>query len=84
MAKYANPGVEVAKIKPSKPGRQGKLFLGKGRDVVTINTTLNDLITQAYGLNVRQVVGGQSAPARRALCRGVVKGLTSALDVTRA
>jgi uncharacterized protein (TIGR03435 family) len=59
MAKDANPGVEVATIKPSKPGTPGRAFTGKGRDVVTINTTLNDLITEAYGLHVRQVVGGQ-------------------------
>lgn len=51
---------EVATIKPSIPDRPGKLFTVKGRQVITINTTTNDLITFAYGLHARQIVGGAS------------------------
>lgn len=59
MAADANPGVEVATIKPGNPATPGKAFTMKGRDVITINTTLNDLITEAYGIHVRQIAGGQ-------------------------
>jgi uncharacterized protein (TIGR03435 family) len=58
MPANANPTFEVATIKPSDPGRPGKLFTVRGRDVVTINTTLNDLITMAYNLHARQITGG--------------------------
>ena len=60
MAADANPSFEVATIKPSDPNRPGKLFTIKGADVVTINTTLNDLITMAYNLHAKQITG---APA---------------------
>jgi uncharacterized protein (TIGR03435 family) len=60
MAANANPGIEVATIKPSDPNRPGKLFTMKGQDVVTINTTISDIITMAYDLHPRQIVG---APA---------------------
>ena len=59
MAADANPGVEAATIKPGKPESPGKAFTMNGRDVITINTTLNDLITESYGLHARQVIGGQ-------------------------
>ena len=59
MAADANPGVEVATIKPSKPEAQGRAYTMKGRDVITFNTTLADLITECYGLHARQVIGGQ-------------------------
>ena len=60
MAADANPAFEVATIKPSDPNRPGKLFSIRGTEVITINTTVNDLITFAYGVHVRQVTG---APA---------------------
>jgi uncharacterized protein (TIGR03435 family) len=60
MAKDAKPVFEVATIKPSDPARPGKLFTVRGRDVITINTTLSDLITMAYDLHPRQITG---APA---------------------
>ena len=60
MAANANPAFEVATIKPSDPARPGKLFTVRGQDVVTINTTLSDLITMAYDLHPRQITG---APA---------------------
>jgi uncharacterized protein (TIGR03435 family) len=58
MAANANPAFEVATIKPSDPARPGKIFTVRGSDVVTINTTLNDLISMAYNLHVRQITGG--------------------------
>jgi uncharacterized protein (TIGR03435 family) len=53
----ANPGIEAATIKPSDPGRPGKLFTLRGKDVVTVNTTLSDLITMSYDLHGKQIVG---------------------------
>jgi uncharacterized protein (TIGR03435 family) len=59
MAADAKAVFEVATIKPSNPERQGgKLFTVKGRQVITINTSVNDLVTMAYGLHVRQLIGG--------------------------
>ena len=58
MAADANPGFEVATIKPSKPGTPGKLFTIRGTHFITINTTLMDLITLAYDVQQKQVVGG--------------------------
>ncbi len=60
MAADASPVFEVATIKPSKPETQGKGFLVRGRQFSTINTSLSDLITFAYGLHARQITG---APA---------------------
>jgi uncharacterized protein (TIGR03435 family) len=60
MARDADPSFEVATVKPSAPGRPGKLFTVKGADVLTINTTLNDLFTMAYNLHPKQIAG---APA---------------------
>jgi bla regulator protein blaR1 len=58
MAANANPSFEVATIKPSKPGRPGKAFTLRGTDVLTINTSLMDLITVAYNVQQSQVAGG--------------------------
>jgi uncharacterized protein (TIGR03435 family) len=60
MSGNANPGFEVATIKPSEPGKPGKLFTVRGQNIVTVNTTLDDLITMAYDIHVKQVTG---APA---------------------
>ena len=57
MAANANPVFEVATIKPSDPSRPGKLFSIRGTEVITINTTVDDLITFAYNVHVRQVTG---------------------------
>jgi uncharacterized protein (TIGR03435 family) len=56
MAADAKPVFEVATIKPSSPDEQGKLFSVRpdGR-IVTINTTLMDLIKFAYGVQDKQV-----------------------------
>ncbi len=60
MDPKANPAFEVATVKPSDPNRPGKVFTLRGLDIVTINTTLNDLITMAYNLHAKQITG---APA---------------------
>jgi uncharacterized protein (TIGR03435 family) len=60
MAADAKPGFEVATIKPSDPARPGKLFTIRGQEVITVNTTLSDLITMAYDLHLKQVTGGPS------------------------
>jgi uncharacterized protein (TIGR03435 family) len=56
MAAAASPGFEVAAIKPSRPEAQGKGFTMRGREVLTINTNLSDLVTFAYGVHARQIV----------------------------
>jgi len=58
MAADADPVFEVATIKPSKPEAQGKGFQIGGRQMFTINTSLSDLMTFAYGLHPRQITGG--------------------------
>ena len=60
MAADAKAVFEVATIKPSNPAAQGKLMTIKGRQVLTINTALSDLISFSYGLHIRQVIGGPS------------------------
>jgi uncharacterized protein (TIGR03435 family) len=60
MPADANPVFEVATIKPTKPGTQGKVLTIRGTEFVTINFSLNDLISFAYGIHVRQITGGPS------------------------
>jgi uncharacterized protein (TIGR03435 family) len=58
MAPDASPVFEVATIKPSDPDRPGKAFTVRGRQFATINTTLGDIITFAYGIHAKQITGG--------------------------
>jgi uncharacterized protein (TIGR03435 family) len=58
MAADADPSFEVATVKPAKPEEQGRAFLVRGRKFSTINTPLTALITFAYGLQEKQIVGG--------------------------
>ena len=60
MAANADPKFEVATIKPSKPDTPGKMLRVQGRRFKTLNTTLNELISFAYGVQSKQVIG---APA---------------------
>src|SRR5580704_594311 len=60
MDPNAVPKFDVVTVKPSNPDQQGKGFGFRGRHMRTINTNLNDLITFAYGLHAKQIVG---APA---------------------
>jgi len=56
MAADADPGFEVATIKPSKPG-EGLSILVRGREFTTTNTSLMDLITFSYDVQQKQVSG---------------------------
>ena len=58
MAADAKPDFEVATIKPAPPDEKGKLFGFNGSRLKTVNTTLLDLITFAYGVQQKQVIGG--------------------------
>jgi uncharacterized protein (TIGR03435 family) len=58
MAADASPTFEVATIKPSDPNRPGKAFTVRGRQFATVNTTLGDIITFAYGIHAKQITGG--------------------------
>ena len=60
MPATANPVFEVATIKPSDPNRPGRAVTFRGREFLTINTSLSDLMTFAYGLHPRQLVGAPS------------------------
>jgi uncharacterized protein (TIGR03435 family) len=57
MAADAPLTFEVATIKLSNPDQPGKLFTVRGRQVVTINTTLSDLVVFAYDLHQKQIAG---------------------------
>jgi uncharacterized protein (TIGR03435 family) len=57
MAADANPSFEIATIKPSKPDQPGKYFRVQGREFTTMNTTLIDLMSFAYGLHAKQILG---------------------------
>ena len=60
MPADANPKFDVVTIKPSDPNRPGKLFTIRGRHVMTINTTVSDLITFGYSIQTKQL---ENAPA---------------------
>lgn len=60
MDANASPSFEVATIKPAKPDEQGKAFLVRGRRFRTINTTMTEILSFAYGIHAKQVIG---APA---------------------
>jgi uncharacterized protein (TIGR03435 family) len=58
MAPNAKPAFEVATIKPARPGIPGKGFTVRGGEVLTLNTSLSDLLTFAYNLHARQIING--------------------------
>jgi uncharacterized protein (TIGR03435 family) len=63
MAANAPLAFDVATIKPSDPATPGQsILVGRGGSnlFTTTNTTLNDLITFAYDIHLRQIVGGPS------------------------
>ena len=60
MAPDADPEFDVCSIKPSNPGAQGRGLTVRGREIVTINTSTNFLMTFVYGVHTKQIVG---APA---------------------
>lgn len=57
MAKDADPGFEVATIKPSKPTPDGKDFDFEGRHLTAVDIDVNDLISLGYGIHARQIIG---------------------------
>jgi uncharacterized protein (TIGR03435 family) len=58
MAADANPSFDVATIKPTEPGKEGKGFGVNGRNFKTFNTSLDDLIEFAYDVHAKQIIGG--------------------------
>lgn len=60
MDPKADPSFEVATIKPSKPEAPGKLFAVRAGKFSTANFTVGEMISTAYGVQARQVIG---APA---------------------
>jgi uncharacterized protein (TIGR03435 family) len=59
MAADASPGFLVATIKPSSPDATGGwAFPGEGRHVSCVNATVVDILSVAYAIQVKQIVGG--------------------------
>jgi uncharacterized protein (TIGR03435 family) len=58
MKADADPSFEVATIKPSDPNSQRQGLTIQGDRMVTFGTSLSFLITFAYGLHAKQIVGG--------------------------
>ncbi len=56
MAADADPSFEVATIKPSDPDKPGKMFRVEGSHFSTLNTTLTELMSFAYGIQQKQIV----------------------------
>jgi uncharacterized protein (TIGR03435 family) len=59
MAADANPGFDVATIKPSQPGRPGKGIGFNGHEFIARNFDMYDLIAFAYGMHTKQIIGAQ-------------------------
>lgn len=57
MEADANPSFEVATIKPTKPDEQRHYLIWGGHRMETVNTSLSFLISFAYGLQSKQVLG---------------------------
>lgn len=57
MAADANPSFEVATIKPTKPDEQRRFLIWRGHRMETANTSLSFLISFAYGVHAKQVIG---------------------------
>lgn len=61
MAADANPGIEVASIKPTNPGAMmNKRIRVAGNRLVMSNMTLQDLLMFAYNLEPKQIVNAPS------------------------
>lgn len=60
LAANADLHVEVATVKPSAPDARGRLYTMRGELVLSLNTSLMNLITFAYDLHERQVIGAPS------------------------
>jgi bla regulator protein blaR1 len=60
MAADANPGFEVATIKPARPEGRFPLTVNRSGMLNTTSTTVSDLIKFAYDLHPRQITKGPS------------------------
>lgn len=58
MPQDADPAYEVATIKPSDPADGSRGFQTRGRYIRVANETVNDMISFAYGIHVKQIYGG--------------------------
>src|SRR5262249_42968812 len=58
MAANADPSFEIVTIKPSNHDLQGKGFMVRGREVLTINTSVRDLVAFAFSVHPRQILRG--------------------------
>lgn len=57
MAADAHPKFDVATIKPSQPNQPGKGFGFQGTQTRTFHTNMDDLISVAYGMHAKQIIG---------------------------
>jgi len=57
MAADADPGFEVATVKPSSPDARNRGLGFRGRQFSSTNLTVSDQITFAYGIHARQIEG---------------------------
>ena len=58
MAADAKPGIEVATVKPSQPSEQRRFITFRGREIVIIGFTTNDVIKFAYNVQEKQILNG--------------------------
>jgi uncharacterized protein (TIGR03435 family) len=58
MARDAHPSFDVASIKLADPDDHSHGFQTQGRRVFIENETMNDIISYAYGVHAKQIVGG--------------------------
>src|SRR4030095_6473633 len=60
MAANANPGFEVATIKPARPEGRFSILVNRSGMLNTTTTSLSDLMKFAYGVHPRQITVGPS------------------------
>ena len=58
MAADAHPSFDVASIKLADPDDHSSGFQTQGRRVFIENETMNDIVSYAYGVHAKQIVGG--------------------------
>lgn len=58
MAADAEPGIDVATIKPNDTGgRSLEVLTFRGRNLLTVNSSLADLMMFAYSVQMKQIIG---------------------------
>jgi uncharacterized protein (TIGR03435 family) len=58
MAADAEPGIDVATIKPNDSGGTSlQVLTFRGRDLLTVNSSLADLMMFAYSVQMKQIIG---------------------------